>query len=53
MPASDAEGSQVIDFNVDCFTEFDPLKCVIVGYVDETATSPVEVLDIMDGAKYS
>lgn len=27
-----------MDYPLCTFTEFDPLKCVIVGYVDETAT---------------
>lgn len=53
MPASDAEGSVVLDFGVNCFTEFDPLKCIIIGYVDETATSILEFYQTMLERNYS
>lgn len=33
-PAPDAVGSQHSSYSVGVFTEFDPLKSIIVGYVD-------------------
>lgn len=36
-PAKGVIGDEKIKFPISTFTEFDPIKCVIVGYIDNTA----------------
>ena len=37
LPSQNSIGKKEISFPISSFTEFDPIKAVIVGYVDETA----------------
>ncbi len=51
-PDSETKGSETVNFSINSFTEFDPLQCVIVGYVDSTATSPLEILEVVLDQKF-